>query len=80
MARSARGVALNADLASRYKRRLVREKYAKSSRWPYSRSGPGILRAPGRETFHGGNTGSSPVGDANFIKQLQIPSRILYVL
>jgi hypothetical protein len=26
--------------------------------------------------FHGGNTGSNPVGDANFINHLQIPSRI----
>jgi hypothetical protein len=29
--------------------------------------------------FHGGNTGSNPVGDAHLINQLQIPSRILYV-
>ena len=29
--------------------------------------------------FHGGNTGSNPVGDANLINHLQIPSRILYV-
>jgi hypothetical protein len=29
--------------------------------------------------FHGGNTGSNPVGDANFINHLQNPSRILYV-
>ncbi len=29
--------------------------------------------------FHGGNTGSNPVGDANLIDHLQIPSRILYV-
>jgi hypothetical protein len=34
----------------------------------------------GEKPFTAGNTGSSPVGDANFIKQLQIPSRILYVL
>ncbi len=27
--------------------------------------------------FHGGNTGSNPVGDANLINHLQIPSRIL---
>ena len=29
--------------------------------------------------FHGGNTGSNPVGDANLINHLQVPSRILYV-
>ena len=29
--------------------------------------------------FHGGNTGSNPVGDTKFINYLQIPSRILYV-
>src|ERR1700686_3962662 len=28
------------------------------------------------QCFHGGNTGSNPVGDANFINHLQIPSRI----
>ena len=27
--------------------------------------------------FHGGNTGSNPVGDANLINHLQIPFRIL---
>jgi hypothetical protein len=27
--------------------------------------------------FHGGNTGSNPVGDANFINHLQVPSGIL---
>jgi hypothetical protein len=31
----------------------------------------------GNELFHGGNTGSNPVGDANLINHLQIPSRIL---
>ena len=29
--------------------------------------------------FHGGNTGSNPVGDAKLINNFQIPSRILYV-
>jgi len=31
------------------------------------------------KSFHGGNTGSNPVGDANLINHSQIPSRILYV-
>ena len=40
-------------------------------------SRPRRLARPRTSPFHGGNTGSNPVGDANFINHLQIPSRIL---
>ena len=42
-------------------------------------SSPRRLARPRTSPFHGGNTGSNPVGDANLINHLQIPSRILYV-
>ena len=38
---------------------------------------PRRLAWPRTSPFHGGNTGSNPVGDANNINYLQIPSRIL---
>ena len=38
---------------------------------------PRRLAWPRTSPFHGGNTGSNPVGDASFINHLQIPSRIL---
>ena len=44
---------------------------------PHSR--PRRLARPRTPPFHGDNTGSNPVGDANLINHLQIPSRILYV-
>jgi hypothetical protein len=44
---------------------------------PHNR--PRRLAWPRTSPFHGGNTGSNPVGDANLINYLQIPSRILYV-
>ena len=36
-------------------------------------SGPRRLAWPRTSPFHGGNTGSNPVGDANKIKYLQEP-------
>src|ERR1700680_2107852 len=44
---------------------------------PHSR--PRRLAWPRTSPFHGGNTGSNPVGDANLFNDLQIPSRIWYV-
>ena len=41
------------------------------------RNRPRRLAWPRTSPFHGGNTGSNPVGDANLINHLQIPSRIL---
>ena len=38
---------------------------------------PRRLARPRTPPFHGDNTGSNPVGDANLIHHLQIPSRIL---
>src|SRR5271155_1562268 len=46
---------------------------------PSHHQSPRRLAWPRTSPFHGGNTGSNPVGDANLINHLQIPSRILYV-
>src|SRR5439155_25803562 len=43
----------------------------KRSEWLPPRPRPRRLAWPRTSPFHGGNTGSNPVGDANKIKQLQ---------
>ena len=40
---------------------------------------PRRLARPRTSPFHGGNTGSNPVGDANLLNNLQIPSGIMTI-